>query len=110
MTPKLIWLRFLVRNAFRNLWRAPRRTLFSLLAIAAAAASLMLSQSYIDGVKRTFRRNLITSIYAQYQLNKKGYQENSGEDPFGYPIENPDKIKAAIEKVGPLTFFSRRQK
>ncbi len=111
MVAKLIWARFLIMNAFRNLWRAPRRTIFSLLAIAAAATSLMLSQSYIDGVKRTFRQNLISAVYAQYQIYKKGYRTNQGDDPFGYQITDTDKIKKALEeKVGPVIFFSRRQK
>jgi len=111
MTSKLLWLRFLIMNAFRNLWRSPRRTIFSLLAIAAAATSLMLSQSYIDGVKVTFRQNLITAVYAQYQIYKKGYRTNQGDDPFGYQIAESDKIRKALEeKVGPVTFFSRRQR
>jgi putative ABC transport system permease protein len=107
----LLWLKFIVSNAFRNLWRSPGRTLFSLIAIAAAAASLTLSQSFIDGVKRTFRHNIITSFYSQYQVVKKGYLENRGEEPFGYPVKDVDAlIKDIKEKVGPLVFSSRRQR
>ncbi len=111
MKSKLLWVRFLMMNAFRNLWRSPRRTIFSLLAIAAAATSLMLSQSYIDGVKVTFRNNLITAVYAQYQITKKGFRTSEGDDPFGFQMTDVDALKKTLqEKVGPLVFFSRRQK
>jgi putative ABC transport system permease protein len=107
---RLVWARFLVLSAFRNLWRAPRRTLFSVLAIAAAAASMLLFRSFVDGVKSQFRQNLITSYFGHYQISKRGYRENKGQDPYGYTIANLEQLRADIEKeVGSLAFISRRQ-
>ncbi len=107
---QMLWIKFLVSCAFRNLLRSPRRTMISLMAIAAATAAIVVFQSFIDGVQRTFRRNVITSEFGHFQIFKKGFRDHSGEEPYAYQIENHDEIRAAIEaEFGPLAFYSRRQ-
>jgi putative ABC transport system permease protein len=104
------WFRFLLQSAFRNLWRTPRRTLVSLTAIAAACLSLILFQSFSDGVRRTFRHNIITNYYGNFQISRKGYFENRGDDPYSFPVESVDAIRSSLSKEIPsLACFSRRQ-
>lgn len=106
----VIWVRFLGVAAIRNLGRTPRRTVISLLAIAAALAALLIFESFVAGVKKTFRHNLITTYYAHYQIMKEGYLENKGHDPFGYQISNPELIRQAIvREIGQPALFSARQ-
>jgi putative ABC transport system permease protein len=106
----LIWLKFLVISSFRNMWRSPRRTIFNLGAIAAAAAALILFQSFVEGVKKTFRQNVITSTFGHYQIFAEGGRKPNPDNPFGYQIQNYDEIRADIEKsIAPLKFMSRRQ-
>ncbi len=107
---QLLWIKFLLSCAFRNLMRSPRRTMISLLAIAAATSAIIVFQSFIDGVQRTFRKNVITSEFGHFQIFKKGFRDRSGDDPYGYQIDNHADIRAAIEaEFGPLVFYSRRQ-
>ena len=105
------WLIFLINTSLRNLWRAPRRTIVSLLAIAAASGSILVMQAFIDGVTRTFRRNVITAEIGHYQIFKKGYRNDDQDDPFAYQIENLPEMRQDIEEqVGKLTFFSGHQR
>jgi putative ABC transport system permease protein len=105
-----LWLKFLIISSFRNMWRSPRRTVFNLGAIAAAAAALILFQSFVEGVKKTFRHNVVTSTYGHYQIFAEGGRKPDPDRPFGYQIEDYDLIKSKIEtEVAPLAFMSRRQ-
>lgn len=106
-----LWGRFVLTSATRNLWRAPRRTLISILAIASAVAALLIFRSFVDGVKRQFRHHLVTSSYGHYQILKQGYRDKQGEDPFAYPILQEDVLRKNLtDTVGPLAMFSRRQR
>ncbi|MEY4630969.1 MAG: hypothetical protein RIQ81_1089 [Pseudomonadota bacterium] len=110
LSARLLWNRFLFMAASRNLLRSLRRTLISLLAIASAAAAMIVFQSFVDGVKKTFRKNVITSNFAHYQVTKKGYRQNDSDDPFVYQIKNSGELREKIEReVGPLRFFAQRQ-
>jgi putative ABC transport system permease protein len=108
--PRLLWILFLIETSARNLLRAPRRTLISLLAIAAATGAMIVFQSFVDGVKSTFRENVITSTFGHYQIFKKGYRDNDGDEPFAYQIANIDTLRQDIEQqVGGLKIASKRQ-
>lgn len=107
---RVLWGRFLLRTASRNLLRSLRRTLISLLAVASAAAAMVVFQSFVNGVKETFRRNVITSNYGHYQVTKQGFRNNDSDEPFAYQITGAAALRDKIEKeVGPLSFFAQRQ-
>jgi putative ABC transport system permease protein len=106
----MLWWRFLLTNALRNLMRSPGRTLFSVLSIASAATSLVMFRSFVDGVKTRFRHNIIASGAGHYQLYTKGYRQNKGESPYDYPIRGEGNLRADIERqVGKLAMYSHRQ-
>jgi putative ABC transport system permease protein len=103
------WFRFLILCSFRNLLRTKRRTFFSLMAVAAATGSILVFESFVQGVKTRFRLNVITSDFGQFQIFAEGYRKDEADDPLSYVIENPDQIKAALEKeIGPIKMWSRR--
>lgn len=106
---KLLWVRFLVETSFRNLMRSPRRTLISLSAIACAAAAMLVFQSFVNGVKQTFRINVITSVYGHFQVSPKGFRQNESDDPLAYQISNFDEIRKAVEDIAPIKMFAPRQ-
>lgn len=106
---RLDWLRFVWVSAFRNLGRAPRRTVVSLAAMGAATAALILFESFVQGVRATFRHNVVTSSLGHYQIYRKGYRQNKGHEPFGYQVTESEELKKQIaNEVGPLVFFSKR--
>lgn len=108
--PKVAWFQFVLKTVFRNLWRKPRRTLVVLITIALAVSCMILFRSFVEGVKKTFRHNIVHSEVGQYQIYRKGYLAHKAEDPFGYPIENLAALKKVIEdEVAPLILFSGRQ-
>lgn len=105
----LRWLLFLLRCGVRNLARTPRRTLVSMAAIAAAAAAILVFESFVQGVKTTFRSNVITSNYGHYQIFKHGFRESGEDDPESWAIGDYDELRRRIgAEVGPLAFMSRR--
>ncbi len=104
-----IRLKFLFITSFRNLWRNPRRTIISLTAIAAAAAALIVFQSFVEGVKKTFRKNVVTANYGHFQIMTSSLRQKESDDPFANQITNFSDIRKAIEAdVAPLAFASPR--
>jgi len=102
--------KFLWTQAWRNLWRAPRRTFILLVSIAGAASSLIVFRSFVDGVQWRFRQNIFTSGIGHYQIFKKGYRSNKADTPYDYPITDVADLRSSIEKdVGRLLLFSSRQ-
>lgn len=109
MQQRLNWFRFLTKTAFRNLWRSPRRTVVSLLAIAASAAALILFQSFVEGVKSTFRENVITSRFGHFQIFPAGDRPMAGDDNLSKLLRENKDFRAQINtEVGPLVFMSRQ--
>jgi len=109
LNARVLWGRFLLMAASRNLLRSLRRTMISLLAIASAAAAMVVFQSFVNGVKATFRHNVITSNYGHYQITRKGYRKNESDEPFAYQILGAEKLRERIEsEIAPLTFFAQR--
>ncbi len=95
----------------RNLLRSPRRTMISLFAIAAAASSLIIFQSFVEGVRTTFRENVITSQFGHYQIYREETRNKPGVDPYKYLIEDDKEFKEKISKsVAPLSFLSRQER
>lgn len=107
---RILWWRFLLMASGRNLKRSLRRTAISLLAISSAVAAMVVFQSFVNGVKSTFRHNVITSNYGHYQITRHGFRKNESDEPFAYQITDAAKLRERIEKeVGPLSFFAQRQ-
>jgi putative ABC transport system permease protein len=106
---RLLWIRFLLETSMRNLLRSPRRTAISLLAIAAAVTAMIVFQSFVNGVKSTFRKNVITSVFAHFQISPKGFREEQGDSPFDFKIKDVEELRQDINAIGPLKMFSRRQ-
>lgn len=107
--PRLFWIYFLITTSARNLLRSPRRTLISILVIASAAAAMVVFQSFVDGVQKTFRQNVITSTFGHFQISKKGFHDNESDKPFAYQIKSAKKIRKAIEEIAPVKMFTLRQ-
>lgn len=105
-----LWIKFLMLGSIRNLWRSPRRTIISLLAIASAATALIVFQSFVEGVRSTFRENVITSRFGHYQLYHKDARSSKNPDPHKYLISDIPNLKQELQQnVGPVTFVSRQQ-
>jgi putative ABC transport system permease protein len=70
---------------------------------------MMIFQSFVDGVKTTFRTNVITSVYGHFQIFKDGFRQNESDEPFAWQIENSDEIRSVIDsEIAPLSILARR--
>jgi len=72
----------LVKLAWRNLFRNPRRTLASLLTVAFGTAGLLVFQGFNTGIMNQYRENTIRGYYGYGQVFSKGYYGRVTEKPW----------------------------
>ena len=109
LSPKIHWYVFLLFTSARNLLRSPRRTIISLSAIASAVAAIIVFQAFVNGVKTTFRHNVITSLFAHFQISPIGFRDEQGDSAFDFKISKMEELRKDVAALGPLVLFSRRQ-
>lgn len=103
----------LVKLAWRNLFRNPRRTFASLVTVAFGAAGLLIYQGFNNGIMNQYRENTIHGYYGYGQVFTKDYYGKVLEKPWTAWHENPPEIEKqllsvpGIEQVFPrLSFYS----
>lgn len=95
-----------LRLAWRNLWRNPRRTLVILTAVAVGVFSMIFIGALMDGMGDQMIRNSIATLVGSLQVHHRGYRD----DPV---VENtmadPSEPAEALETVlAPGARWSRR--
>jgi putative ABC transport system permease protein len=80
---------FLMRFAFKNLFRNPRRTALSLVSVVAGVAVYILGQGAIGGVKENVLRAQIDSVSSHVQTLPAGYPSDMMSHPIDelYPVD-----------------------
>lgn len=86
----------IITMAWRNLWRHPRRTLFTLLAIAFATAILVFGVSLQQGIYRAMIDAAAGIFQGQLQIQPRGYLERPD---IHRVIHHPDLVSRAILPV-----------
>ena len=95
-----------IRLAWRNVWRNPRRTVVILTAVAVGVFGMIFIGALMAGVGDQMVRNSIATLVGSLQIHHRGYRE----DPV---VENtmvdPSEPAAALAAVlGPGGRWSRR--
>src|SRR2546425_9640318 len=72
--------RWLVQIAWRNLWRNPRRTLLTAVALGLSLALLLVSLGLLDGVQEQMITNDVKLGPGHAVVQAKGYQETRSQD------------------------------
>ena len=103
----------ILKLAWRNLFRNPRRTLASLITVALGSAGLLIYQGFNYGIMNQYRENTIHGYYGFGQVFPKDYYGIVREKPWEAWIENPAEVEKQIlsapgvEEVFPrISFFS----
>ena len=95
-----------LRLAWRNLWRNPRRTLVILTAVAVGVFGMIFIGALMTGVGDQMVRNSIATLVGSLQVHQRGYRddpvvENTMADPF-------EPAEALASVLPPGARWSRR--
>lgn len=93
----------LLKIAWRNLFRNPRRTLASLCTVAFGASGLLIYQGFNTGVMNQYRENVIHGYYGHGQVFPKEYFGKVHETPWKKWFENPEQVEKDIRSSGAVT-------
>ncbi len=103
----------ILKIAWRNLFRNPRRTAASLLTVALGAAGLLIYQGFNNGIMNQYRDETIHGYYGYGQVFSKDYYGKVHEKPWTQWIENSEEVEKQIlsspmvEQVFPrVSFYS----
>lgn len=98
----------ILKIAWRNLFRNPRRTAASLITVALGAAGLLIYQGFNSGIMNQYRENVIHGYYGYGQVFPKGYYGKVLEKPWTAWIANPDEVeKQILSAPGVVQAFPR---
>lgn len=95
-----------LRIALRNLRRNPRRSFYTIAAIAFGLLCLLVFQSLKVGLHREMVASTIGLDAGSLQIHARGYQPNLA---VLKPLPDPAKVEAALRRTG-CTAFARRLK
>lgn len=92
-------VRYLLRLAARNLWRRPRRTVLTFLAVAVGLWYFIFLDSFLQGLGRDSVRNLVELETSHVRIHAAGYWDKRDELPLDPLIERPRDIVRRVAAV-----------
>lgn len=91
------WLEFL--NAFRNIVRQHRRSLFGISAVAFGVIALLLTGGFIEWIFWAAREGAIEEGLGHIHIMRPGYRENGQADLYKYLMSGDLALIAAVEQL-----------
>ena len=86
-----------LRYAWRNIWRNPKRTTITVVAIAINTAVLIMCFALIRGTEKQMVDNATQVVVGLGQAHRKGYLDDRS---IYSSLEKPDDLLAAAERSG----------
>ncbi|MEE4607438.1 MAG: FtsX-like permease family protein [Desulfobacteraceae bacterium] len=93
------------RMAWRNLWRNPRRTVLTILAVAFACVLLVFMLSFQFGSYETMINASVRIHTGHLQVQAQGYQENQ---EIRRVIADPEPVRAALDAIAEVAAHAPR--
>ena len=93
------------RMAWRNLWRHPRRTVLTILAVAFACVLLVFMLSFQFGSYETMINASVRIHTGHLQVQAQGYQENQ---EVRRVIADPEPVRAALDAIAEVAAHAPR--
>ncbi len=91
-------MRTLIKLAFRNVFRAKKRTIITFSSISIGLGLLIFIISLMNGVDKQSISNIIHSQTSHLKLFKKGYFDKKDELPLNITIVNPEQYYSKIKE------------
>ena len=103
-------MRFIVKMAFKNLFRHKRRTAITSIAIAVGLALFILIDSMLVGIEEDSTHNLVLYETGSARIMDQQFWDEHENLPLKHSIDNPQPILENLEAAGiaatPRTVFS----
>jgi putative ABC transport system permease protein len=103
-----IALRQRIAFALRNVFRQRVRSAGTLAAIGLGVAGLILAGGFVQDMFVQLGEAIIHSQSGHLQIAREGYREGRTRSPEAFFIEQPDKLKQAVEKEPGVQFTLAR--
>jgi putative ABC transport system permease protein len=87
--------------AIRNVFRQRARSAATLAAIAIGVAGLILAGGFVKDIFIQLGEAIIHSQSGHIQVTRSGYSEGKNRAPEKYLIDQPEDLKASIQKAAP---------
>jgi putative ABC transport system permease protein len=87
----------LLRMAWRNLWRNPRRSVVTILAMTLALWVMVLYSGLIEGYWRGMERGVVDLEFGDVQIHARGFLESPS---LHKTIADPDAVLARLDELG----------
>ena len=100
------WLEFL--NAFRNITRQYRRSLFGIAAVAFGVVALVLAAGFIEWIFWATREGTIQAGLGHVQVMRTDYLNEGHADPWHYLMPQSSPQREAIEKFRGVKIMAPR--
>jgi putative ABC transport system permease protein len=88
----------MLKMAWRNLWRVPRRTVITLAALSLGVTGLTVLGSYRESTFSQLLNTITTQLVGNLQVHGRGYQESP---QLVTVIREPQLVEASLEQVLP---------
>lgn len=75
-------LRFLVKFSYRNLWRAPKRTLIMLMSLAIGSGFIIWNLNFANSGSKEVMKEFLTQYAGQYHITHKEYYDELNKKEF----------------------------
>ncbi len=94
-----------IKMAFRNIFRAKRRSIIVILTIAIGLWGLIVSNAYYDGMIQQMVKSAIEIDSGHIQIHKFGFQEKM---LINLVLPDPKKVASSIKNLKDVKSFSPR--
>lgn len=88
----------LLKLAFRNVFRAKKRTIITFSSVSIGLGLLIISICLMNGLDKQSISNIIHSQTSHLKLFKTGYFDKKDEIPLNKTIQNPEQYYAKIKE------------
>ena len=95
----------IIRIAWRNLWRNPRRSIILVSAIVICISALLLTLSYINGVLRQMVQSTIDFHIGEMEIYKKGFKDDHNPEKY---IKDPAELYERIQESQGVKAYAPR--
>lgn len=93
------------RMAWRNIWRNPRRTILTVMAIAFACLLLVFMLSFQFGSYDTMINSSVKINTGHLQIQAEGYHEHH---KMRLVVPDPDQVRAMLNTIDQVAAYSSR--